>query len=105
MTAPITVTAPAALSFKDYPNFVVVEKAGSVVEVQELVTQVTASAKGVQGPPGPAGAPGPTGPAGSNSLAALTDVNISNPTNNQFLKFIGSMWTNQNTEILDGGNF
>ena len=105
MTAPISVTAPAALAFKDYPNFVVVEKAGQVIEVQELTTQATVNARGVQGPPGPAGGQGPTGPAGSNSLAALTDVSISNPTNNQFLKLINSVWTNVNTETLDGGNF
>ena len=48
-------TAPQARSLKDYPNFVAVEKGGRIVEVQELVAQVTTSTRGVQGPPGPPG--------------------------------------------------
>ena len=46
-------TAPQARSLKDFPNFVVVEKSGRIVEVQELISQITASIRGVQGPPGP----------------------------------------------------
>lgn len=94
-------TAPQARAIKDYPNFVVVEKAGRVVEVQELVTEVTASARGVQGPPGP---PGPPGSA-EGDLDGLNDVLIVNIQDGQLLKFNSALaqWVNSN--YLDGGNF
>lgn len=94
-------TAPQARAIKDYPNFVVVEKAGRVVQVQELVTEVTASARGVQGPPGP---PGPPGSA-EGDLDGLNDVLIVNIQDGQLLKFNSALaqWVNSN--YLDGGNF
>lgn len=94
-------TAPQARAIKDYPNFVVVEKAGRVVEVQELVTHITASTRGVQGPPGSAGPPG-----GVNGLIdELNDVLIVNIQDGQLLKYNLALaqWVNSN--YLDGGNF
>lgn len=94
-------TAPQARSLKDYPNFVVVEKGGRIVEVQELVAQVTTSTRGVQGPPGPAGPPG-----GVNGLIdELNDVLIVNIQDGQLLKYNLALaqWVNSN--YLDGGAF
>jgi hypothetical protein len=94
-------TAPQARSLKDYPNFVAVEKGGRTVEVQELVTQVTTSARGVQGPPGP---PGPPGSA-EGDLDGLNDVLIVNIQDGQLLKYNLALaqWVNSN--YLDGGAF
>lgn len=94
-------TAPQARALKDFPNFVVVEKAGRIVEVQELVAQVTTSTRGVQGPPGPPGPPG-----GVNGLIdELNDVLIVNIQDGQLLKYNLALaqWVNSN--YLDGGAF
>ena len=94
-------TAPQARSLKDYPNFVAVEKGGRIVEVQELVAQVTTSTRGVQGPPGPPGPPG-----GDNGLIdELSDVLIVNIQDGQLLKYNLALaqWVNSN--YLDGGAF
>lgn len=55
------------------------------------------------GPQGPPGIRGPKGEAAD--LALLHDVLINNPSNNQFLKYMNSKWTNVNTETIDGGNW
>ncbi len=94
-------TAPQARSLKDYPNFVAIEKGGRIVEVQELVAQVTTSTRGVQGPPGPPGPPG-----GDNGLIdELSDVLIVNIQDGQLLKYNLALaqWVNSN--YLDGGAF
>ena len=94
-------TAPQARSLKDYPNFVAIEKGGHIVEVQELVAQVTTSTRGVQGPPGPPGPPG-----GDNGLIdELSDVLIVNIQDGQLLKYNLALaqWVNSN--YLDGGAF
>lgn len=57
-------------------------------------TQVTVSLTGIQGPQGPSG-----------NLALMSDVTITGPINNQFLKYNGTTWTNVNTETIDGGNY
>lgn len=89
------------LTIRDYPNFVVIDQTGRNIEVQEFVTQVTASARGVQGPPGPAG---PSGSA-SGELDGLTDVLLVNIQDGQLLKFNSALaqWVNSNH--LDGGAF
>lgn len=58
---------------------------------------------GLPGVQGPQGIQGPKGDAAE--LALLQDVVISNPSNNQFLKYMNSKWTNIDTETIDGGNW
>lgn len=64
------------------------------VTVNTQTTQLTVSQTGTQGPQGPSG-----------NLALMSDVTITSPINNQFLKYNGTTWTNVNTEIIDGGNY
>jgi hypothetical protein len=66
------------------------------VTVSPQITQLIISQVGTQGPPGPASVV---------SLFDMTDVVLSNPLNDQFLKYNGTKWTNVNTQTLDGGNF
>ena len=89
------------LTIRDYPNFVVIDQSGRNIEVQEFVTQVTASARGVQGPPGPAGPSGTDG----GELDGLSDVLLVNIQDGQLLKFNSALaqWVNSN--YLDGGAF
>ena len=64
------------------------------ITITPQTTQVTVSLTGIQGPQGPSG-----------NLALMSDVTISGPINNQFLKYNGTTWTNVNTETIDGGNW
>lgn len=66
----------------------------TLVTVNTQTTQLTVSQTGTQGPQGPSG-----------NLALMSDVTITSPINNQFLKYNGTTWTNVNTEIIDGGNY
>ena len=69
----------------------------TLVTVNTQTTQLTVSQTGTQGPQGPPGL--------SGNLALMSDVTITNPVNNQFLKYNGTTWTNVNTETIDGGNY
>lgn len=89
------------LTIRDYPNFVVIDQTGRNIEVQEFVTQVTASARGVQGPPGPQG---PSGSA-EGDLDGLNDVLIVNIQDGQLLKFNSALASWVNSNHLDGGAF
>jgi hypothetical protein len=77
------------------PNITITPQT-TLVTVNTQTTQLTVSQTGTQGPPGISAA---------TSLSAMSDVTVTGPTNNQFLKYNGTKWTNVNTEILDGGNF
>ena len=50
----------------------------TLVTVNTQTTQLTVSQTGTQGPPGPSGV---------NALSLMSDVTITGPTNNQFLKY------------------
>ena len=77
------------------PNITITPQT-TLVTVNTQTTQLTVSQTGTQGP---------QGPSGVNALSLMSDVTITGPTNNQFLKYNGTKWTNVNTETLDGGNF
>ena len=64
------------------------------ITITPQIIQLTVSQTGTQGPQGPSG-----------NLALMSDVTITGPINNQFLKYNGTTWTNVNTEIIDGGNW
>lgn len=64
------------------------------ITITPQIVQLTVSQTGTQGPQGPSG-----------NLALMSDVTITGPINNQFLKYNGTSWTNVNTETIDGGNF
>jgi hypothetical protein len=71
------------------------------IKVMPLVSPLkTIVVPGTQGPPGAQGLKGEAA-----DLALLHDVLISNPSNNQFLKYMNSKWTNVDTETIDGGNW
>lgn len=49
---------------------------------------------------------GPAGPAGVSQLADATDVDLSNPTTGDVLRYSNSKWRNYpETDLLDAGNF
>ncbi len=64
------------------------------ITITPQIIQLTVSQTGTQGPQGPSG-----------NLALMSDVTITGPINNQFLKYNGTTWTNVNTETIDGGNY
>jgi len=64
------------------------------ITITPQIIQLTVSQTGTQGPQGPSG-----------NLALMSDVTITGPVNNQFLKYNGTTWTNVNTETIDGGNY
>ena len=64
------------------------------ITITPQIIQLTVSQTGTQGPQGPSG-----------NLALMSDVTITGPSNNQFLKYNGTTWTNVNTETIDGGNY
>lgn len=64
------------------------------ITITPQIIQLTVSQTGTQGPQGPSG-----------NLALMSDVTITGPINNQFLKYNGTTWTNVNTETIDGGNW
>ena len=64
------------------------------ITITPQIIQLTVSQTGTQGPQGPSG-----------NLALMSDVTITGPSNNQFLKYNGTTWTNVKTETIDGGNY
>lgn len=77
---------------------ITVQTSQTPVIIQPTRITVTAATVGLQGPPGPQGLPGST-------IANLGDVLVINPQTNQFLKYVNGLWTNVNSENIDGGNF
>jgi hypothetical protein len=86
------------------------EPTPTVVEIT-VTEEPTVIEVGILGPQGPAGPTGPAGPAGSTTLAALTDVDITNKVDKSILvynqdqsKFIADD-ANTLVTLTDGGSF
>ena len=76
---------------------------GSIAASVPASAPVAAS---VAGGVGPQGASGPVGPAGSNTLAALTDVQIVSASAGDLLRYSSGKWRNYSEQtLLDGGNY
>lgn len=81
---------------------ITVQTTVSPITVTPTRLTVTAATSGVQGPQG---AQGPPGLDSKVHLYEMLDVVILNPQNHQFLKYNNGLWTNVDTQIIDGGNW
>jgi hypothetical protein len=77
---------------------------GGAITANVGASTVSAAASGGIGPQGPAGATGPSG--GITALSQATDVQLSNVSEGDVLRYSATHWQNYSEQqITDGGNF
>ena len=79
-------------------------ESASIAATVQSAAGVSASVFGGVGPQGPAGVPGPAG--GITALSQASDVQFSNVSEGDVLRFSEARWKNYNErQLTDGGNF